>query len=66
MKKLIILILTILTALQMSAQIYIDLKQLKDMGVDINQYPPQDLLNLGIGNCDMEIVKSAIAKGKGC
>lgn len=49
--------------LQISAQVYIDLKQLKEAGIDINQYPPQDLFNLGIGNCDMELVKSAIAKG---
>jgi hypothetical protein len=62
MKKLIILVLTILTTLQISAQ-YIDLKQYKDAGIDINQSPPNDLLILGIGNCDMDIVKSAIAKG---
>ncbi len=62
MKRLIILILLILTTLQIPAQ-YFDLKQLKEAGVDINQYPPQDLLNLGIGNCDMDIIKSAIAKG---
>ncbi|HBE39664.1 MAG TPA: hypothetical protein DDW27_00355, partial [Bacteroidales bacterium] len=62
MKKLIILVLTILASLQISAQ-YIDLKQLKDLGIDINQSPPQDLLQLGIGNCDLDIIKSAIAKG---
>jgi len=63
MKKLLTLSLGVLLALQVTGQTYIDLKQLKDMGIDINQYPPQDLLNLGIGNCDMEIIKSAIAKG---
>lgn len=46
-----------------AGQVYIDLKQLKDAGVDINQYPPQDLLNLGIGNCNMELIKTAISKG---
>ena len=63
MKKLIIFVLTLIGTLQISAQIYIDLKQLKEAGIDINQYPPQDLLNLGIGNCDMDIIKSAVAKG---
>jgi hypothetical protein len=62
MKKLFILISIILLTLTSSGQ-YIDLKQLKDMGIDINQSPPQDLLALGLGNCDMEIIKSAIAKG---
>lgn len=63
MKRFIILILTILAAMQISAQIYIDLKQLKEMGIDINTYPPEQLLELGIGNCDLEIIKSAVAKG---
>lgn len=63
MKKSIVFFVTIFMTLQISAQVYIDLKQLKEAGIDINQYPPQDLFNLGIGNCDMELVKSAIAKG---
>jgi hypothetical protein len=63
MKNLLTLSFAILFAMQVSGQIYIDLKQLKDAGIDINQYPPQDLLSLGIGNCDMDIIKSAIAKG---
>lgn len=62
MKKLLIIGFIILHALKTSGQ-YIDLKQLKDLGIDINQYPPQDLLQLGIGNCDLDIIKSAIAKG---
>jgi hypothetical protein len=62
MKRFIILILTILTTLQISGQ-YIDLKQYKDAGIDFNQSPPQDLLYLGICNCDLDIIKSAIAKG---
>jgi len=63
MKKLFLIIFIIIQTLRTSGQIYIDLKQLKDAGIDINQYPPQDLLNLGIGNCDLNIIKSAIAKG---
>ena len=63
MKKLLTLSFVVLLALPVTGQIYIDIKQLKDAGIDINQYPPQDLLNLGIGNCDMELIKSAIAKG---
>ena len=63
MKKLVTLIIIILLTLTASGQIYIDLKQLKDMGIDINQYPPEQLLSLGIGNCDLDIIKSAIAKG---
>lgn len=63
MKRSITLFLTILVTLRISAQVYIDLNQLRAAGTDINQYPPQDLLNLGIGNCDIEIIKSAIAKG---
>jgi len=63
MKRLIISFVIILISLQISAQIYINLKQLKDMGIDINQYPPEQLLSLGIGNCDLDIIKSAIAKG---
>ena len=62
MKRLIIIFLTILITLPVFAQ-FIDLKQLKAAGIDINQYPPQDLLNLGIGNCDIDIIKSAVAKG---
>ncbi len=62
MEKLFTLIFIILLTLTSSGQ-YIDLKQFKEMGIDINQYPPQDLLNLGIGNCDMALIKSAIAKG---
>ncbi len=62
MKKLFSLTFVILLTLQTSGQ-YIDLKQLKDAGIDINQSPPQDLLQLGIGNCDLDIIKSAIAKG---
>ena len=63
MKRLIISFVTVLISLQIFAQIYIDLKQLKDMGIDINQYPPEQLLSLGLGNCDLNIIKSAIAKG---
>ena len=62
MKRLFSLYFVILLTLQISGQ-YIDLKQFKDAGIDINQSPPQDLLNIGIGNCDMELIKSAIAKG---
>ena len=62
MKKLFTLIFIILLTPEASGQ-YIDIKQLSDAGVDINQYPPQDLLSLGIGNCDLELIKSAIAKG---
>jgi len=62
MKKNFILIFIIFLTLTSSGQ-YIDLKQLKDLGIDINQSPPQDLLQLGIGNCDLDIIKSAIAKG---
>jgi hypothetical protein len=63
MKRLLTLSFIVLLTLQVTGQIYIDLKQLKDAGIDINQYPPQDLLSLGIGNCDLDIIKSAIAKG---
>jgi hypothetical protein len=63
MKKLVSLVFLALLTLQLSGQIYIDLKQLKDMGIDINQYPPDQLLNLGIGNCDLDIIKSAVGKG---
>lgn len=62
-KKLLLIIFIIIHTLRTSGQIYIDLKQLKDAGIDIYQYPPQDLLNLGIGNCDLSIIKSAISKG---
>lgn len=63
MKKLFTFIIIIPYVLSAYGQIYIDLKQLKEAGIDINQYPPQDLLSLGLGNCDLDIVKSAIAKG---
>jgi hypothetical protein len=63
MRKLITFGFVLLLIQQINCQIYIDIKQLKDAGVDINQYPPQDLLNLGIGNCDLELIKSAISKG---
>jgi hypothetical protein len=62
MKRLIILVLTILTTLQISGQ-YVDLKQFKDAGIDLYQSPPQDLLYLGICNCDLDIIKSAVTKG---
>jgi len=63
MKKLFALISIILLTLTTFGQVYIDIKQLRDAGIDINQYPPHDILNLGIGNCDLELIKSAIAKG---
>lgn len=63
MKKLLIMGMSMLISMGAVCQVYIDLKQLKDAGIDINQYPPQDLLSLGIGNCDIELIKSAIAKG---
>ena len=63
MKKLLSLCFLVFLTLQITGQIYIDLKQFKDAGIDINQSPPQDLLNLGLGNCDMALIKSAIAKG---
>jgi hypothetical protein len=56
MEKLFTLIFIILLTLTSPGQ-YTDLKQFKEMGIDINQYPPQDLLNLGIGNCDMALIK---------
>lgn len=63
MKKLLIFSIFLILSIGATGQVYIDLKQLKDAGIDINQYPPQDLLSLGIGNCDMELVKTAISKG---
>jgi hypothetical protein len=62
MRKLCALIFNFLLTLTSFGQ-YIDLEQLKEAGIDINQYPPQDLLSLGLGNCDLNIVKLAIAKG---
>lgn len=63
MKKLFTLIFIFLFTLTASGQVYTDIKQYSDMGLDINQLHPQDLLNLGLGNCDLDIIKSAIAKG---
>jgi len=62
MKQLYILIFIILLVPEASSQ-WIDIKQLSNMGIDINQYLPQELLGLGIGNCDLELIKSAIVKG---
>lgn len=62
MKKLLVFSIFLLINISVISQ-YVDLKQLKDAGIDIYQYPPQDLLSLGIGNCDMELIKSAISKG---
>jgi Ankyrin repeats (3 copies) len=63
MKKLLTFGFVLLLIQQINCQIYIDIQQFKDAGIDINQSPPQDLLNLGIGNCDLELIKSAISKG---
>jgi len=63
MKKLLTNVFFILFTLTTSGQVYTDIKQYSDMGLDINQLHPQDLLNLGLGNCDLDIIKSAIAKG---
>jgi len=63
MKKLLTCGFVLLLIQQINCQIYIDIKQLKDAGLDISQSPPQDLLNLGIGNCDLELINSAISKG---
>ena len=63
MKKFLTLSFIVLLTMQTTGQIYTDIKQLKEAGIDINQYPPRDLLNIGIGNCDLAIIKSAIAKG---
>jgi hypothetical protein len=63
MKKLLTFGFVLLFIQQIHCQIYIDIQQLKDAGIDINQSPPQDLLNLGIGNCDLGLIKSAISKG---
>ena len=63
MKKLFTLIFFILFTLTTSGQVYTDIKQYSDMGLDISQLHPQDLLNMGLGNCDLELIKSAIAKG---
>jgi hypothetical protein len=60
MKKLFTLSFIIFLTLEVSGQIYTDIKQLSDAGVVI---PPQDLLSFGIGNCDLGLIKSAIAKG---
>ena len=62
MKKLFTNVFFILT-LTASGQVYTDIRQYSDMGLDINQLHPQDLLNLGLGNCDLDIIKSAIEKG---
>jgi hypothetical protein len=62
MKKLFTLIFIILLAPKATGQ-WTDLKQLSDAGIDINTFSPQDLLRTGIGNCDIELVKSAIVKG---
>lgn len=62
MRKIFALGLILLT-FETTGQVYIDLKQLKDAGGDINKFPPQDLLSLGVGNCDMELIRSAISKG---
>jgi hypothetical protein len=50
----------IMLTLQTSGQIYTDIKQLTDAGVS---FPPQTLLGIGIGNCDLGLIKSAISKG---
>lgn len=63
MKKFLTFGLVLLLIQHVNCQTYIDIKQLKEMGIDINQYPPQDLLNLGIGNCELDLIKSAISKG---
>jgi len=63
MKRLFTFICIILLTQESPGQVYTDIKQLLDAGIDINNYPPQDLLSLGIGNCDLELIKSAIAKG---
>jgi hypothetical protein len=60
MKQLFTFIFITFLTLEASGQIYTDIKQLTSMGVDI---PPQDLLGFGIGNCDLELIKSAITKG---
>ena len=59
MKKLLTLGYIIFLIMEVSGQ-YVDTKQLSDAGVDI---PPQDLLGFGIGNGDLALIKSAIAKG---
>jgi hypothetical protein len=59
MKNLFTFLVIIVLTLKTSGQ-YVDIKQLKDAGIDI---PPQDLLGYGIGNCDLELIKSAIEKG---
>jgi hypothetical protein len=60
MKKIFTLTFIILLTLTTSGQVYTDIKQLMSMGEDI---PSQDLLGFGIGNCDLELIKSALAKG---
>lgn len=62
MKHLSVFIFIILLAPKATGQ-WTDLKQLSDAGIDISTFKPQDLLRTGIGNCDMELVKSALAKG---
>lgn len=59
MKKLLTLGYIIFLIMEVSGQ-YVDTRQLSDAGVDI---PPQDLLGFGIGNGDLALIKSAIAKG---
>jgi hypothetical protein len=46
--------------LKVSGQIYTDIKQLTDAGLVVS---PQSLLAFGIGNCELDLIKSAINKG---
>jgi hypothetical protein len=59
MKRFFTVVFIILLTLKISSQ-YVDIKQLSDAGINI---PPQDLLGYGIGNCDLALIKSAMAKG---